>query len=388
MNDIERIRRVVDEFLADHRPGDTSDIEFRGHQFDAGLAFVAFDPGHGGLGLDPGMQSFVDRRLQQAGAPDVRMRNIIGLAMAAPTLHTHGSAEQRTLLRPLFTGEEIWCQLFSEPGAGSDLASLATRAEDRGDHYLLNGQKVWTSLGHVARRALLLARTDPGQPKHRGLSYFVLDMTAPGVQVRPLRQLTGESEFSEVYLTDVVMPKSALIGRPGDGWRIAMTTLMNERIAAGGGTAQRGEGPIAQAVAAYTAAAKERRADAADRDRLMMLGVRAEAARLTNRRATAKSAGSVVKLALAETNKAVYSFCLDMQGQEALLIDHYDDARPEFVNALGSQHPGKAYLRSLANSIEGGTSEVLRGVLGERVLGLVAEPKTDREVPWNRTRRS
>jgi 3-oxochol-4-en-24-oyl-CoA dehydrogenase len=386
----DRVGAAIDELVATYPPASTPEVELRGHRFDAGLAFISFRRDCGGMELDPSLQPFVERRFAEAGCVDSTMRNIIGLAMAAPTLHAHGTDEQRRLLRPLFTGEEIWCQLFSEPGAGSDLASLATRAEGRSDHFLVNGQKVWTSLGHVARWGLLLARTDPEQPKHRGLSYFILDMETAGVEVRPLRQLTGESEFNEVYLDNVVVPRHRLVGAPGDGWRIAMTTLMNERLAPAGTHLERGEGPIRQAVDAYLDALDRGTAgiDAGDRDRLMVLWTRAEAARLTQRRASASPAGSVVKLSLAETNKSIYEFCLDMQAQEALLIDHYDDHRPDTVAALGGQHAGKAYLRSLANSIEGGTSEVLKSMLAERVLGLPAEPRSDRDVPWKLTRRS
>jgi len=282
----------------------------------------------------------------------------------------------------------VWCQLFSEPGAGSDLASLATSAEDAGDCYIVNGQKVWTSYGHVAQWGILLARTDPELPKHQGLTYFIVDMSTRGIEVRPLRQLTGESGFNEVFLTDVRVPKSGVLGARGAGWRIAMTTLMNERIAPAGRPAAMGEGPIAEAVATYARAVRGATADAADRDRLMQLWNGVEAARLLGRRASAGPLGSIVKLQLAETVKAVYEYCLDLEGPDALLVDGYTDHRPDVVTPLGGGHPGKAYLRAIANSIEGGTSEVLKGVLAERVLQLPAEPRTDRDVPWNQTRRS
>src|SRR5256714_3095506 len=169
--------------------------------------------------------------------------------MAAPTSATHGTPEQRArFLRPLFSGEDIWCQLFSEPGAGSDLAGLATRAVRDGDEWIVNGQKVWTTLAHIARFGLLVARTDPDLPKHRGLTYFICDMQADGVDVRPLRQLTGDAEFNEVYLNDVRLSDDLRLGGPGDGWRVSMTTLMHERVSIGGGRAQRGSGAIGVAV--------------------------------------------------------------------------------------------------------------------------------------------
>ncbi len=169
--------------------------------------------------------------------------------MAAPTIAVHGTPEQRArYLRPLFTGEEIWCQLFSEPGSGSDLAGLATRAVRDGDEWIVNGQKVWTTLAHISRFGLLVARTDPDLPKHLGLTYFICDMQAPGVDVRPLRQMTGDAEFNEVYLSDVRLSDDLRLGGEGDGWRVSMTTLMNERVSIGGGRAKRGSGAIAVAV--------------------------------------------------------------------------------------------------------------------------------------------
>jgi len=256
---------AVDELLAAH-PADQDDRALREARFDAGLAFVHFDPGAGGRGLDASLQAEVERRFLAAGHMDWSDRNIIGLGMAAPVIHEHGSPEQRArFLRPLFTGEEVWCQLFSEPGSGSDLAGLSSRAELDGDEWVVSGQKVWTTLGHVARRGLLVARTDPDVPKHRGLTYFLLDMRSPGVDVRPLRQMTGDAEFNEVYLTDVRIPDHDRIGGVGDGWRVAMSTLMNERVSLGGGAGERGSGPIGEAVELFRAARAQGRAGAAAR---------------------------------------------------------------------------------------------------------------------------
>ncbi|HEY7175681.1 MAG TPA: acyl-CoA dehydrogenase family protein, partial [Micromonosporaceae bacterium] len=244
--DAAAVRARVRAFLADHDPASTDRLEFLRARFDAGLAWVHFPVGLGGLGASRALQEAVAAEFAAAGAPDNNPRRIgIGLGMAAPTILRHGTDEQRTrYLRPLWTGEEVWCQLFSEPGAGSDLAGLATRAVRDGDGWIVNGQKVWTSMAHEAQRAILVARTDPTVPKHQGLTYFLADMTAPGVQVRPLRQITGEAEFNEVFLTDVRIADSDRLGDVGDGWRVAQTTLMNERVAIGGGAQPREAGII------------------------------------------------------------------------------------------------------------------------------------------------
>jgi alkylation response protein AidB-like acyl-CoA dehydrogenase len=389
----------IDAFLHAHPvpdPADrAADRAFREARFDAGLAVVRFAEGSGGRGLDAALQPAVDERFDRAGAADHTARNVIGLGMALPTIHTHGTAEQKArFLRPCFSGEEIWCQLFSEPGAGSDLAALATRAVRDGDEFVIDGQKIWTSLGHVARFGILLARTDPDVPKHRGLTYFLLDMRTPGVEVRPLRQLTGEDEFNEVYLTGVRVPVSCVLGQVGQGWKVAMTTLANERVSLGNRPLGRGEGPIARAVEVHREAAAQGRADAASTERLMLLWTRAEAARLTNARAAARIGrepgpeGSIAKLQMAELNKAIYEFCVDMSGTDGLLVDGYERTAPDSTAVHGGADVRKSYLRSLANSIEGGTSEVLRNILGERVLGLPGEPRVDRDLPWKDVPRS
>ena len=204
MNDDVLVRERCEQLLAEHDPSTSSTADFLGAQFDAGLAWIHFPEGFGGLGLSPSLQRVVAECLGRAHAPLSAPRNPIGYGMGAPTVVTHGSDAQRhRYLRPLFTGEEVWCQLFSEPGAGSDVASLATSAVRDGDEWVVNGQKVWTTLAHIARFGMLIARTDPDAPKHKGLTYFVVDLHAPGVEVRPLRQLTGEAEFNEVFQSDV-----------------------------------------------------------------------------------------------------------------------------------------------------------------------------------------
>ena len=223
--------------IAAHPPKATDPRQFRGARYDAGLAWVHFPEGFGGLGVRPDLNRLVERRLADEGAAPTDPSTFF-LNLAGPTIVTHGTDEQRRrFLRPMFTGEERWCQLFSEPGAGSDFAGLATRAVRDGDEWVVNGQKVWNTIAHLADWGMLVTRTDPEQPKHKGMTYFALDMRSPGVEVRPLRQITGEAEFNEVYLTDVRIADANRIGAVGDGWRVALTTLMNERTAIGGSAA-------------------------------------------------------------------------------------------------------------------------------------------------------
>jgi len=383
----------VEELLASHDPARTSAAEFLGARFDAGLAWVWFPQGDGGLALPRDMQGLVERALRKAGAPDESQRNVIGYGMAAPTILTHGTEAQRhRWLRPLFSCEEIWCQLFSEPGAGSDVAGLATRAVRDGDEWVVTGQKVWTTLAHTARWGLILARTDPDVPKHRGLTYFVVDMHAPGVEVRPLRQMTGEAEFNEVFFTEARVPDDQRLDEVGAGWRVATTTLMNERVAIGGGVPARASGPIHQAIDIYQSQPGR---SLVERDRLMQAWVAAEVQRLTNMRArqlrqagTPGPEGSVAKLAGAELNKRVYELCVDFMGMAGTLYgNHYEMTRPDTAGAprADARH---SFLRARANSIEGGTSEIMRNILGERVLGLPGEPRVDKDLPWSAVPRS
>jgi len=389
----ERTTQLLDEL----DPKAVTAEEFRGRQYDLGLAWISFPEGLGGLGLPPNLQRIVDRRLAEAGATPMGAREFFGLTMAGPTVVTHGSDELRArLLRRTFTGESAWCQLFSEPGSGSDLAGLATRAVRDGDEWVITGQKVWNTLAHIADRGMLVARTDPDTPKHKGLTYFALDMHAPGVEVRPLRQMTGEAEFNEVYLTEVRVPDADRVGDVGEGWRVAMTTLSNERttIGGGGGAPPRGSGSIAEAVRVFQA--KGDRATAVERDRLLRLWVEMEALRLTNMRAAQNRKagnpgpeGSIAKLMFAEVNKRIFEFCIDVQGADALVGYDYEMRRSDVLGLVGP--PGtsrKFFLRSRANSIEGGTSEIQRNILGERILGLPGDVRVDKELPWAQVPRS
>ena len=390
--DAARVDAAIDELLASHDPKQLSYAEFRGAQFDAGLAWVYFDEGHGGLSVRPQLQRRVEERLRAAGGRPMKPVTFF-MHLAGPTIHTHGSEEvKQRFLRPMFAGEELWCQLFSEPGAGSDFAGLATRAVLDGDEWIVNGQKVWNTLAHLGDYGMLVTRTNPEVPKHRGLTYFALDMKSPGVEVRPLRQITGEAEFNEVYMTDVRVPDASRVGDVGDGWRVSLTTLMNERNAIGAGSGappKQGSGPIAVLMKLWNQRPDADRDDVT-RDRLTKLWTRAEVLRLTNMRAGVNRRKgnpgpemSIAKLAYAELNQALMTCAVDMMGAEGLVGYDYTFRRPGDLSVDGSdggvQH---GFLRVRANSIEGGTSEIMRNILGEQVLGLPGEPRIDKDIPW------
>ncbi|HEX8780922.1 MAG TPA: acyl-CoA dehydrogenase family protein [Nocardioides sp.] len=382
------VRARVEEFLAAHDPATTDRMEWLRARFDAGLAWVHFPEGLGGLDLPRSLQPEVDEAFAAAGAPDNRARaNGIGLGMAAPTILAFGTDEQKQrFLRPLWTGEEIWCQLFSEPGAGSDLAALATRAVRDGDGWVVNGQKVWTSGAHNAQWAILVARTDPDLPKHQGVTYFLCPMADPGVEVRPLRQITGEAEFNEVFLTDVRIPDDCRLGAEGEGWRVANATLNNERVAIGGRPAPREAGMVGVVADAWRAHLERRTPQL--HDRLLELWVEAEVARLTSVRLSQKLAvgqpgpeGAGMKLTFARLNQQLSGLEVELGGEDGLRAGEWTMTRPEVVDFQGKDAAYR-YLRAKGNSIEGGTSEILRNIVAERVLGLPSEPRVDKDVPW------
>ena len=391
MSNVAEADRVADlarQVVADHDPKKVPIPEFLGACYDAGLSWIHFPEGLGGLGLSRGLQAVADGILQGAGGPVPLGLNPMGYGMAAPTVREHAQTDElkKELLRPLATTEHIWCQLFSEPGAGSDVAGLATSAVQDGDDWVINGQKVWTSLAHRARWGLLLARSNPDAPKHKGLTYFVLDMHAPGVETRPLRQLTGQAEFNEVYMTDARIPDTHRLGAIGDGWRVAMTTLMNERSALGASGSRRGGGTISDAVSLW--ASRPDLQTPVSRDRLTQLWLRSEAQRLTSERSRASATvggpgpeGSIGKMVGAELNQHIYEWCMDFLGPEGILHHGYA--------MTGAHRDGdwrgpiqQRFLRSRANTIEGGTSEVMRNILGERVLGLPGDLRADSGMPW------
>jgi alkylation response protein AidB-like acyl-CoA dehydrogenase len=389
---------LIDDLVATHPPASTDPVKFLGEQFDRGLAWVHFPVSNGGLSLSPADQLYVQRRLSKLGSTNAAFRNVIGYGMVAPTLVIHGTEEQKArFLRPLFTGEEVWCQLFSEPGAGSDVATLSTRAERDGDEWVVNGQKVWTTLAHIASYGLLIARTNPDVPKHKGITAFLVDMRAPGVEVLPLYQVTGEAEFNECFFSDARVPDTQRLGGVGEGWGVSITTLMNERVSIGGTVPPRSSGLIGEALKIW----RQRWAGRSDayavavKSDLMRAWVRNEVGRLTNWRAsdlrragTPGPEGSVAKLAFAEENQRTSELCVNLMGADGMLYgSEYPQVRPT-ESAMTGSDMRKAFLRMRANSIEGGTSEVMRNIIGERVLGLSGEPRNDKDVAWKDVPRS
>jgi len=386
--DAARVLKLVDQLLEEFPPATTPARKFLEEQFDRGLAWVHHPTGLGGLGLDLTLQPAINAQLALAGAPDPFESNPIGHGMCGPTIAAWGTDAQRAMLRPLFSSEEVWCQLFSEPGAGSDLAGLATRARRDGDNWVVNGQKVWTTMAHEARYGLLIARTDPTLAKHAGMSAFVVDMHAPGVEVRPLVQMTGEAEFNEVFLTDVQLPGDALVGEVGQGWKVAITTLMNERVSIGGAAPPQGSGPVEHLVDAYRELRDDDPEAAEDyTDTVVRLWVRAEMLRLLNLQLGQQRTegdpgpeGSISKILAADLNKDIYATLLDVMGPQSLLYEGYTMTRPPVAHTYTS--PQKAFLRSRANSIEGGTSEVMKNVVAERILGLPGDVRVDKGIAW------
>ena len=369
------LRDNLDDHIREHVTGD--DIEQRRawqrRVHEAGFAGVSWPRELGGQGGTLMQEVIVNQEMAAARAPD--LVNIIGLYMAGPTILAHGTPEQRArYIPPLLRADEIWCQGFSEPNSGSDLASLRTRAAIDGDDFVVSGQKVWTSFAHVARWCILLTRTDASETAHAGLTYLIVDMHSPGIEVRPLRQITGDAEFNEMYFTDVRVPRANLLGEVGGGWRVAMTTLMHERATLGVGLQVRAR----IALDALRALAREtvvdgvpRSADPLVRQQIAQLSIEVEAMRLNGLRGLTKvlhgeqpgPEGSVNKLMWSELNQRIAETALDLLGPYATLAEG-DERAP-----LGGRW-AHGYLRSRANSIEGGTSEVLRNILAERVLGL------------------
>ncbi len=326
--------------------------------YEGGYAGLTWPKEYGGEGAPPSFQAMLYEELAAAQAP--AHIGVIGLGMAGPTIVAHGTEEQKArYLQPILSADEIWCQGFSEPDAGSDLAAARTRAERRGDVYVVNGQKVWSSFAHIADFCILVTQSDPEAPRYRNLTYLLVDMHAPGVEVRPLRQITGEAEFNEIFFSDVEVPVENRLGDEGDGWQVAMTTLLHERATLG---------------FALTAAldtlfgrlldeARERDPSPHVREALGREWIELQALRFTNYRSLGAyertgipgPEGSGVKLRWSESNQRLTKLARDLRGPDGILDDGWWNHQQ---------------LRSRGNTIEAGTSEVLRNIIAERVLGL------------------
>jgi alkylation response protein AidB-like acyl-CoA dehydrogenase len=358
-------------------PGDDESFEFsrewQRKLHEAGWAGVSWPKEYGGRGATLIEQAIFFTEFVRAKAP--RTANILGLAMGGPVVITHGTEEQKKrYLEPILSAEEIWCQGFSEPEAGSDLASLKTRAVKRNGEWVVTGQKVWTTYAHWAKWCMLLARTDPDAPKHQGLTYFLMDMEQDGVEVKPLRQITGEAEFNEIFMEEARIPDENVIGGVGNGWAVAITTLMNERAGLAFAAQAALETFMHRAIElARTTAANGQSAseDPVIRDRLAQLYLETEIFRLTNYRGLTKimkngvpgPEGSLGKWHWAEINQALMELALDLQGPYSQLIE---GSGHEIENGEWQYQ----FLRTRANSIEGGTTEILKNIVAERVLGL------------------
>ena len=351
---------------------------------DAGYVSPTWPTEYGGLGVSHKVAGSLNRVLGAYRVP--RFTNPVGVDLAGPALLRWGSEEHKQAhLRPIARHQEIWCQLFSEPGYGSDLAGLACKAVRDGDVWRVNGQKVWTSLGHLASYGLLLARTDPHVPKHQGITAFIMPMDQPGVTVRPLRHMAGDVEFTEVFFDDAVVPDSNRLGEVGEGWRFAQSVLGNERQAVSGPSALPGT-TTGRSIAGLI----KRHAPVIDpvmRQRVVQLWIEDEVISFTSKRASdlrragqpPGPGGSVLKLFSSEHSQRLQNLACDLEGPGAQAWEDDDRWRRGTAWSL---------LRIRSKTIAGGTSEVQRNILGERILGLPREPDVDRSIPWSEVRKS
>ena len=346
---------------------------WQGKLFEGGFIGVTWPREYGGQGLTFVEEMILHEEMALQKAPPIL--NILGVGMAGPTIIAYGTEEQKKRYpAKILSCEEIWCQGYSEPNSGSDLASLQTRAVKDGDHYVINGQKVWTSLAHVADWMMLLARTDPSAPRHKGLTYFLLDMHAPGVTVKPLKQITGDAEFNEVFFDNVRVHERQVLGEVGNGWAVGLTTLMYERLALGFGLQVRLRIALESLIDMGRRVEKTGRAVTRDpllRQKLAQLWIDTEALKYTGARAITQllrgelpgPEASAGKMGWVETHQKLHELAMEIEGPYSQLIKGSDRAIDGGVWQYG-------FLRSRANSIEGGTTEIQKNIIGERVLGL------------------
>jgi alkylation response protein AidB-like acyl-CoA dehydrogenase len=347
--------------------------EWQRRLYDAGFIGVTWPKESGGQGLSFLEEMILQQEMALSKAPPIL--NILGVGMAGPTIIACGTEEQRRRYPPkILSAEEIWCQGYSEPNAGSDLASLQTRAVKDGDHWVINGQKVWTSLAHIADWMMLLARTDPDAPKHAGITYFLLDMALPGVTVKPLRQITGDAEFNEVFFDNVRVHESQVLGGVGNGWSVGLTTLMYERLALGFGLQVRLRIALDGLVEMARHVEKSGRPttkDAVLRQKIAQLWIETESLKYTGARAITRllrgelpgPEASAGKMVWVDVHQRIQELAMEIEGPYAQLVAGSDRAVDNGVWQY-------SFLRSRANSIEGGTTEIQKNIIGERVLGL------------------
>ena len=356
-------REQVRSWLADNLPAEPGP-EWSRRMFDAGYAGLTWPEEYGGRGAPYSHQAIALEEFARAGAPS--HMNVIALGMAGPTIMVHGTEEQKQRYLPkMLSAEEIWCQGFSEPGAGSDLSAVRTRVEPVDGGFVVNGQKVWSSVAHLADFCILVGRSDPHSERHAGLTYVIVDMHAPGVEVRPLRQITGEAEFNEIFFTDVEVPVENAVGEIGSGWQVAMTTLLHERGTLGFALVAGLESQIRKLITL----AKVTGATEVQRDALAREWIGLQAVRYTNYRSLTTlmktgipgPEGSGAKLWWSEANQRVTKLALELLGPEAQLLNG---------NEKWAGYWQHQQLRSRGNTIEAGTSEILRNIIAERVLGL------------------
>ena len=386
-----RFREEASSWLAENAPTDDafralSPLEqakvWQKRKYDAGWACIGWAPEFGGRGASAIEEVIWRQEESQYDLPANFF--LIGQGMIGPTLMAWASDEDKArFLPPLASGEEVWCQLFSEPAGGSDLAALRTRAERDGDDWVINGQKIWTSGAHYSDYGVIVVRTDPTVPKHKGLSYFYIDMKAPGVEIKPIKQLTGDSDFNEVYFTDVRVSDSQRLGEVGQGWQVSLTTLMNERAAIGGSFGQM-DVSLAMSVAAEVEIdGRPALEDAAVRARIADWYVQEAGLKYTGYRSlTALSRGalpgpenSIGKLVGAPKMQAMSSYLMDLLGASGAIADEALGAKAGIIQ--------RAYMGAPGLRIAGGTDEIMANIIAERVLGLPQEPRLDKGIPFN-----
>ncbi len=386
-----RFREEASSWLADNAPTDDafralSPLEqakiWQKRKYDAGWACIGWAPEFGGRGASAIEEVIWRQEESKYDLPATFF--LIGQGMIGPTLMAWASDEDKArFLPPLASGEEVWCQLFSEPAGGSDLAALRTRAERDGDDWVINGQKIWTSGAHYSDYGVIVVRTDPTVPKHKGLSYFYTDMKAPGVEIKPIKQLTGDSDFNEVYFTDVRVSDSQRLGEVGQGWQVSLTTLMNERAAIGGSFGQM-DVSLAMSVAAEVEIdGRPALEDAAVRTRIADWYVQEAGLKYTGYRSlTALSRGalpgpenSIGKLVGAPKMQAMSSYLMDLLGASGAIADEALAAKAGIIQ--------RAYMGAPGLRIAGGTDEIMANIIAERVLGLPQEPRLDKGIPFN-----